>query len=156
MVLALPFFLFINFMWQETVPLKPSNEFELKINYKFEERPPVDGTKVVYDAGNEQRKKGTGPLPYLRLELTLLKLSLEEIKVRVINSDDKVVFNHKATEGNVIKLDIGFIDDVKDRLTPYEFTAFLYSDSKKTTSRIHLVIMEDGTFMVNDEKRGKF
>jgi hypothetical protein len=154
MVLALPFFLLISFLWQETVPLKASNEFELKINYKFEERPPVDGTKVVYDA--DQKKKGTGPLPYLRLELTLLKLSLDEIKVKVINSDDKVMFSHKATEGNVIKIDIGFIDDVKDRLAPYEFIAFLYSDTKKTTSQIRLFIMEDGTFMVNDEKRGKF
>jgi hypothetical protein len=67
-----------------------------------------------------------------------------------------MLVNRKAMAGMVIKLDIGFIDDVKDRVSPHEFTAFLYSDSKKVTNRIHLVIMEDGTFMVNDEKKGKF
>jgi hypothetical protein len=145
-------------MWQEIVPFKPSDEFELKIDYKFEERPSSDGSKVEYDVASNQvtRKAATGPLPYLRLQLTLLKLSQEEVKVRVINSKGNLVYNRKAAEGTVIKLDIGFIDDVKDHMTPNEFTAFLYSDSKKTTSRIHLMIMEDGTFVVNDEKRGKF
>jgi len=149
--------LFLTFTMQEAVPFKPANEYEVIIDYKFQDRPVIDQTKVVYDVSDDKnRKTSSGPLPYLKLQLKLLKLSSEEVKVRVVNSSGNLMFNKKVTEGTIIKLDIGFIDDVKDRVTPYEFTVLLYSDSKNAISRIHLVIMEDGTFMVNDEKKGKF
>ncbi len=146
------------FALQEAVPYKPSDEFKIKVDYKFEEHPPIDRTKVVYDIATDERdrKAIAGPLPYLRLTLTVLKLGSEEIKIKAVNSNDKTVFNRKATVGEVINIDIGFIDDVKDREAPYEFIVLLYSKSKQPISRIHLLIMEDGTFMVNDQKRGKF
>jgi hypothetical protein len=156
MTTALHFLLFITFAWQEVVPYKDSSEYEVKIDYKFQERPPADRNKVEYESQARSRRPASGPLPYLKLELTLLKLGSEEVKVKVVNSSGDMLVNRKAMSGMVIKLDIGFIDDVKDRVSPHEFTAFLYSDSKKVTNRIHLVIMEDGTFMVNDEKKGKF
>ncbi|MEY4931586.1 MAG: hypothetical protein RI909_2310 [Bacteroidota bacterium] len=158
MMIALPLLLAISFAWQEVVPYKPANEYEVIIDYKFEERPPIDRTKVEYDVATDEKNKRaiSGPLPYLKIQLKLLKLNAEEVKVRVINSNGNLIFNRKATEGTIIKIDLGFIDDVKDHVAPYEFTATLYSDSKKSTSQIHLVIMEDGTFMVNDEKKGKF
>lgn len=158
MTTALYFLLFITYAWQEAVPYKPANEYEVIIDYKFQDRPAIDRTTVEYDVSTDERNRKAiaGPLPYLKLQLKLLKLSDDEVKVRVINSNGNLVFNRKATEGTIIKLEIGFIDDVKDRVSPYEFTAFLYSDSRKTTSQIHLLIMEDGTFMVNEEKKGKF
>ncbi len=158
MMIALQLLLMVLFAWQEVVPYKPANEFEVIIDYKFEERPAIDRTKVEYDVSTDERNRKaiSGPLPYLKLQLKFLKLNNEEVKVRMINSNGNLVFNRKVSEGTVIKLDVGFIDDVKDRVSPYEFTATLYSDSRKGTSRIHLAILEDGTFMVNEEKKGKF
>jgi hypothetical protein len=156
MTTVLHFLLFIIFAWQEVVPYKDSSEYAVKIDYKFQERPPNDRNKVEYETQERNRRPASGPLPYLKLELTLLKLGSEEAKVKVVNSSGDMLVNRKATAGMAIKIDIGFIDDVKDRVSPSEFTVFLYSDSKKVTSRIHLVIMEDGTFMVNDEKKGNF
>ena len=156
MTTAWPILLFAAFTtWQEVVPYKPSNEFEVIIDYKFQERPPIDHSKE-YQATPDEKNRKTGPLPYLKLQLKFLKLSSDEVKVKVVNSGGNTMYHRKATEGPVITLDIGFSDDVKDRITPYEFTAVLYSDTKKSTSRIHLVIMEDGAFMVNDVKKGKF
>lgn len=149
---ALSIFLFLTLALQEVVPYKPSDEFEVIIDYQFRERPEIP--KSEYHIADEKRK--TGLLPYLKLQLKFLKLNNEEVKVKIVNSGGAMIYNRKATENNIITLDIGFTDDVKDRVTPYEFTALLYSDAKKTTSRIHLVIMEDGTFMVNDVKKGKF
>jgi hypothetical protein len=138
------------------VPYKLSSEFELMIDYKFQDRPFIDRTKEVYDVSEKGKRADSGPLPFLTLKLKLLKLSDEEVKVRIVNSAGNMIINHKANEDMAVSFDVGFIDDVKDRISPHEFTILLYSSSKKVTSRIHLLIMEDGTFMVNNEKKGKF
>jgi len=158
MTSALQLLIFFIIVWQEEVPYKPASEFELKIDYKFQERAGVDRYKADYDVGadNKKNRSGSGPLPYLKLELKLLQLGSDEVKVRIVNSDGHLILNRKVTPGMLIKLDVGFIDDVKDRISPHEFTASLYSDSKKATSQIKLLIMEDGTFLVNEEKKGKF
>ena len=51
---------------------------------------------------------------------------------------------------------MGFTDDVKAHVSPYEISIIFASKEKKEISRIHLLIQEDGTFLVNGEKRGKF
>jgi len=154
--LQLMFFLF--FICQEEIPYKLASEFEVKIDYKFQERPGIDRYKADYDVGADSKKNrsGTGPLPYLKLELKLLKVASDEVKLRIVNSDGHLILSRKVTPGMLIKLDVGFIDDVKDRISPHEFTASLYADSKKVTSQIKFLIMEDGTFLVNEEKKGKF
>lgn len=151
---ALSILLFVALAWQEVVPYKPSDEFEVTIDYKFQDRPPIESKD--YQVSNDEKNRKSGPLPYLKLQLTFLKLSSDEIKVKIVNSNGRMVYNRKATEGTIITLDVGFTDDVKDRVAPHEFTALLYSDARKFTSRIHFMIMEDGTFMINDEKKGKF
>ena len=154
MISNLFFLLFVSVVWQEVVPYKPSNEYEVVIDFKFQDRPP-DQQKAVYDV-SEEKKKTTGLLPYLRLQVKLLKLNSEEIKVKVVNSKGDVMYNRKASIEAPIDLDIGFIDDVKDGVSPHEFTVLLYSNSKKTISQIKMVVMEDGTFMVNNTRKGKF
>jgi len=156
MISVLQLLIFFIFVWQEEVPYKPASEFELKIDYKFNERAGVDRYKADFDADNKKNRSTSGPLPYLKLELKLLQLGSDEVKVKIVNSDGHLILNRKVTPGILIKFDVGFIDDVKDRISPHEFTASLYSESKKATSQIKLLIMEDGTFLVNEEKKGKF
>jgi len=141
--------------WQDSIPFKAADENELVIDYKFKDRPSTDQYKADFEA-KENDKRTTGPLPYLKLQLKMLKLSSDEVKVKVVNSNGNLVYNRKATLESVIKLDLGFIDDVKDRLAPHEFTLLLNSESKAAISQIHMVVMEDGTFLVNNEKKGKF
>lgn len=144
------------FIGQEVVPYKAADEYEVIVDYKFQERPSVD-KKAVYDVSEEgNRRTNSGPLPYLNLQIKLLKLNSGELKVKIVNSNGHVMTNRKIAVGTIIKLDVGFIDDVKDRVAPHEFTALFYTDSKKPISRIHFLIMEDGTFMVNEEKKSKF
>lgn len=158
MIKALIILLFPTFIFTQDAPYKPSDEYEITIDYKFEERPAIDRTKVEYDVSTDERNRKaiSGPLPYLKLHIKLLKLNKEEVRLRVVDSNGNLVFNRKASEGTKLTLDVGFIDDVKDRITPNSYTLNLFTDSKKIISRIHMVIMEDGTFLVNEEKRGKF
>lgn len=152
---TLSILLFAAFVWQEVVPFKPSNEFEVMIDYKFRERPALDRTKE-YQFNTDEKSRKSALLPYLKLQLKFLKLNADEVKVKIVNSHGKMVYSRKASEGAVIIIDVGYTDDVKDGVAPHEFTALLYSEAKKTTSRIHFNIAEDGTFMINDEKKGKF
>ncbi len=141
---------------QETVPYKASDEYEVNIDYKFQDRPPSDRNKLNNDGSVSNKQRSIGKLPYLKLRIKLLKLGGEESKINVVNSNGNLIYNRKASLDTELKLDIGFIDDVKDRVQPHEFTVLFLSDSKKAISKIHLIIMEDGTFMVNNEMKGKF
>jgi hypothetical protein len=151
-------FILLLFTLQEQLPYKPSSEFEINVDYKFQERPAIDRTKVEYEVATDERNRKaiSGPLPYLKLQLKLVAMRENEQRIRVINSNGDLVFNRKAAPGTVLKFDIGFIDDVKDRINPHEFNIYLLSDNKKKVSWIHLLILEDGTFLINNEVRGKF
>ncbi|MCU0368395.1 MAG: hypothetical protein MUF39_06155 [Cyclobacteriaceae bacterium] len=158
MIKALIILLFPLCLLVQDVPYKASDEYEITIDYKFEERPAIDRTRVDYSEATDERNRKaiSGPLPYLKINIKLLKLSSEELKLRMTDSNGRLLFSRKATVGTMLTLDIGFIDDVKDQITPNNYTLTIFSDSKKPVSRIYMEILEDGTFLVNAEKRGKF
>lgn len=149
MVLFLLTFLF----FQDTTPYKPNDEFELKMDYQFKQRA-LDNTKAV--DYSDERPKVTGPLPYLGVELKVVKSNGNETKVRVTNNMNTAAVNRKLKGGLILKLDLGFTDDMKDRVTPHEYIiAFLGDESKEPLSKIVIFVEENGTLLVNGEKRGK-
>jgi hypothetical protein len=158
MITNLIFSSILCWFYQEQVPYKPAETFEIKIDYIFKERLPIDQQKVVYDQSREAqvRKTADGPMPYLLIELKILSVADNEARVRVLNNSGSLVFNRKATSGMVIKLDWGYTEDIKDKLTAHQFTVYFNDEKKKSVSTILLTILDDGVFMVNEEKRGKF
>ncbi len=151
---------FFSYIFQGTlVPYKPKEEFEILIDYQFKNRSAADALTVDYSDTKEdldKKRYAAGVRPYLILNMKLLKLSNEEVKVRAINTEGRTVYNKKVMVGDLVKFDMGFTDDIKDRVGPYAVTVVLLSKDKKETSRIYLYVREDGTFLVNDEVRGKF
>ena len=88
--------------------------------------------------------------------LTLvLKPAPEEVRIRVIENGSKTVFNKKFDMNTVLKLDMGYTDDIKDRVSAYEYTVYYLTADKKPLSKIVIQFDEDGTYFVNGEKRGK-
>lgn len=138
---------------QHDVPYKASDEFELKVNYIFKDRPPIDRQIVIND---NLAKADSGPLAYLMLEIKVLAVSSKEYKIRVVDSNGYPVFNRKAAVGTIIKIDWGYTEDIKEKLAPHEFTVFFNNSNKKPVSKIYMTIQGDGIFLVNGEKRGKF
>ncbi|MBL7872652.1 MAG: hypothetical protein JNM78_13635 [Cyclobacteriaceae bacterium] len=158
MITKIIFYLLAGSFFQKQVPYKPSEEFELKIDYIFKERPPIDRQRVEYEQATDEkvRKAISGPMPYLLIELKILAVTDDEVRIRVVNGNGNLVFNRKATSGTVIKLDWGYTEDIKEKITTNEFTVYFNDEKRKSVSKIYLTILEDGIFMVNDEKRGKF
>jgi hypothetical protein len=146
------------FNMQSEPPFKPSGDFELKIEYIFKERPPTDRQVVLLDdeSNNKASKSGAGQLPYLQIQLKVLSVTDQEKRIRILDTEGRIVYNRKGAAGSVIKLDWGFTEDIKYRLISHEYAVQFLDEEKKTVSRIYMFIEEDGTFLVNGETRGKF
>ena len=145
------------FLQQDQTPLKPKGEFEIKLDFEFRDRPLADPNKLEYNQTQREfdRSRATGPLPYLYLDVRVLKQIPEEVRIRVIENGTKTVFNKKFDMNTVLKLDMGYTDDIKDRVSAYEYAVFFLSADKVPLSKVMIRFDEDGTYFVNDEKRGK-
>jgi hypothetical protein len=142
----------------QDLPFKPKEDFDLKLDYTFKQRPTDDATTIRFDESEREtaRRASAAMLPHLIIRVNLLKLTTEEIKVRITNNQDKIPTVKKIKPGTIVKLEMGFTDDIKDRVTPHEYLLTFVSADKVEQSRILINIETDGTFTVNGEKRGKF
>jgi hypothetical protein len=147
----------MNLLWiifsfaflQDAVPFKGTEEFEIKMNFEFRQRT-VDPNRItLVDA------KPAGPLPYLFLNLNLLKANPEEVRVKITTNDERNVLFKKLDPAKLMRLELGYTDDIKDRVSAYQYTAYFLSEDKKPLSRIVILFEEDGTYLVNGIKRGK-
>ena len=155
--MMLAWFAGLFFLFQQEIPFKPNSEFEIKLQYEFKLRPAGDISTVNF---NESQKERSGRvsgvmLPYLTLNVKVLLPTTEEERCKVVRNLDNVSFNRKIEVGKEFQIDMGFTDDMKDRIKPYEYTVFFLSDKKEKISRIVIFVDKDGSFLVNGEKRGK-
>ena len=142
----------------QDVRYKPSDEFDVKLQYEFRQRLIHDNSTVYPSDGTGAggRKTSSTMLPYLDIKLTMLKLQPQEVRLRIVNNKGESVYGRKVKQGDVAPINMGFTDDVKDRVSAHEYTACFLTADRKEISRIVITIKEDGTFLVNNEKRGKF
>ena len=144
--------------FQEDLPYKPSEEFDLKLNFEFKDRGAGrDPNKIEMNQTLKEREKtrGSGLLPYLYLNLKVLKQAPNEVRVKVLENNSKNVYNKKFDASTILKLDLGFTDDIKDRVGAYEYTVFFLDEDKEQVSKIVIYFEKDGTYLVNGETRGK-
>jgi len=144
---------------QSQVPYKSNEEFKVEMEYVIRPRPLSGNSSIdLMETERDRNRKMSGgePLPYLILYVSMLQLSDKEERVGCEDSMGKTRLSRKAETNKKYKLDLGFTDDVKDRVSAHEFTILLTSKDKGESSRIVLFIDQDGTFLVNGEKRGKF
>jgi hypothetical protein len=149
--LTLPFF-------QSEVPYKPKEEFSIDLNYTFKEKSSGSSLAFEYKNGMQARPKSSGELPHLGFKIKILKATAEETRYRAVTTNGRMLQSGKLKANELILLDMGFLDDIKDRVpdATYEIFFFTLSDKKKYQNLIYILVMEDGTFLVNNEKRGKF
>lgn len=141
----------------QDLPYKPSDEFDVQIDYKFRQRPAASPTTVNLGETQEDynRRTSSNLLPYLILNVNLLKLN-NEVRVRITNNLNTKTSTRKISQGDNFSIDMGFTADVKDRVTPHEYVMTFLASDKKEAARIVIHIEQDGTFVVNGEKRGRF
>lgn len=146
-----PFLYLLLFTFsQDTVPFKPSEEFELTMNYDFRQR-------VIHTDEVDIRNPVTssGPLPYLELTLKVLEAREDETRVRITTNLNEILLNRKLTVGEPYTFDAGYTVDMKDRVEAHEFTIVFSSGGREKVSKIVIHVTQDGAFMVNNEVRGR-
>jgi hypothetical protein len=146
--------LFIAIFFSQEVPLKPKEQFELKLDYQFKPRPLNDGNTV--QLGAVPSRDGAGVLPYLILNIKLLELQGEKMRVQISTNLDQRPSYRKVALNTLIELDLGFTDDMVDRVSPHRYVLTFIDSEKKPVDRILISVEDDGSFLVNGEKRGKF
>jgi hypothetical protein len=142
--------------FQNQVITKPNRDFEITTKYELKRKPTADNPKITFiDQVDKPRDSGTDMLPYLILNLKVKKWNNDVTQVRVVDSQNKVYLKKKPTDAGLYSWDMGYVDDIKDGVTSGKFIVQFMAD-KKTIEQILIEVEEDGTFLVNGEKRGKF
>jgi hypothetical protein len=145
------------FLFQDIeVPFRAKDDFQIELKYEFKQRPAQDNTHVSLDPNGADERKSGGPLPYLLVHVKILNHKEEEVRFRCEDNLGKSQFNKKAEKTLTYTIDMGYVDDLKDRVTAHTYNLYAMTDSRKQLNRIELTVKEDGTFMVNGELRGKF
>lgn len=145
--------LFVLVSFQDNIPFKAKDEFELKMDYQFKQR--INEDRQVLDY-RETRPKSSGPLPYLTLDLKILRMNEGEERIRIYDNKNTFNLTKKLKADTVVKLDLGYTADIKDRVTAHEYTVLLIGEnSKEAVSKIVIHVEEDGSFIVNGEERGR-
>ncbi len=142
---------------QDTIPLKPKEEFEVKLDYQLKNRPPVERNTV--ELGVQPRSHGrstSSVLPYLVLEVKMLALPEAKTRVAITNNASNRPVYKRVTLNSVLELDMGFTADMIDRVKPHEYTITFTDADRNPVNRIVISIDQDGSFFVNGEKRGRF
>ena len=150
--------LLLFFILQEDqTPFKPREEFEIKLDFEFRDRPVGSANSIELSQSQREyeRSRAAGPLPYLYLNVKVLKPSPEEVRIRVVENGTRIALNKKFDMNTVLRLDMGYTDDIKDRVKAYEYTIYYMTADKEPVSKVVIYFDEEGTYFVNSEKRGK-
>lgn len=140
---------------QDQVPFKAKDHFEISLDFKFKPRPPAAGNSTVVQTDKRFASTSHLVLPYLYLKVKVLKLETQEHRVRIENNHGVTLLSKKAEAGMETTLDMGFTDDIKDRVSSHEYVVSFLTKDRQRLSRIVITFDEDGTYIVNGEKRGK-
>jgi hypothetical protein len=148
-------FLLFSLLFQDQVPTKAAREFEISTKYELRKKPVSDQPKIVFEQKENNRESGTDMLPYLIINLKVKKWGTDVEQIRVVDSNGKQFLKKKQADEGLYTWDMGYVDDIKDKVTPGKFFVQFLRE-KKLTEQILVQVEEDGTFLVNGEKRGKF
>jgi len=139
----------------QEVPNKPSTEYVLKFDLKFKTESSSNTKFEINEAtGGFRKPRENVNLPYLVLHLKILKLSSEEVRIRILKGQESYL-NKKIIVDDEVRIDIGFIADIKDKIIPNKYNVFFLNADKEVISQVIIFFDEDGYYFVNGEKRGK-
>jgi hypothetical protein len=144
----------LSFNFLQDVPFKPSAEFQAAVDLQFKSKP-GDGNNS-FDGNGNKVKQQTGLLPFLSVKISALVPSNGEIRLRAVDALHAVLLSKKISPNTSYRLDMGFIQDLKNESATSTIVIYFLNEKKVEVSKIVLNVTKEGDFLVNGEKRGQF
>ncbi|MEM1406886.1 MAG: hypothetical protein AAGG59_08940 [Bacteroidota bacterium] len=138
---------------QEDVPYESKENFGFELDYTFKTRPPPNNEKVYLTENKSVR--GSQVLPYLKLRFEFSSFDATYFRYKVEDHIGSVIKSRKLKFPDSYVLDMGFSDDVKDRVTSHKYTIYFYNKAKEPISKIAIEVAENGNLLLNDEFHGR-
>ena len=136
---------------QQTVPFRDTASYEFILDYNFKRKSPPPGDLV----SNNQNRFSHDLLPYVKVKLKVLHLEASDYRVQIITNKGNAVYNKRIKEPMEIILDMGFAEDIKERLIPHLYYVNFLDKEKNVHSTITIEVAENGRFLVNDKLYGQ-
>src|SRR5258706_6493180 len=141
---------------QTEVPFKPSDEFQVSVDLKFKIKSSAYPTSTYSGSGDPLDKPSSTTLPFLVVSISKIKIQSDEDKVRAVDVRGKSLFRKKASPALLMHFEMGFVDDLKSKVSSNEITVFFLSKDKKELRKIVISISDKGVFEVNRTWHGQF
>lgn len=138
---------------QDDIPFMPNDQFESKIDLAFKKRESGDPATYTFSDGRQPKITTDRPIAFLSINFKLLRAE-GEVKVSINTGRSEKVSKIKV--GSILKLQFGFIEDLKNKGEATEVILTFLNDAKKAIRKVMFKIDQDGSYFVNGEKRGKF
>ncbi len=139
-------------IYSQDVPFLPLADFEFELDYDFKSKPPPDKNKVTF---TEKTPYSADLLPYVKVNFSFTNLPEEAFRVRVVNLRGGIVKSKKVKNLDILEFDMGFSDDIKDRVEPHAYYIYIENKTKDYLSKVKIFVDESGDFYLNDEPFGK-
>jgi len=154
-------YLFALLLFQDEIPYKPSDEFQLNVDLKFKEKISGGNTSgynqnAVNNNGERLDKPKKELRAFLSVSVTQLKIQSDEAKIIVIDSQGTTLLKKKASADLALRFNMGFVEDLKNNTSANEITVFFLSPQKKELRKIVFAVSPTGIFAVNGQWRGQF
>ena len=141
----------------QDIPYKPDNEFEIRLDMKFKSRPTAEINKLDFVETTAEREKrmDAGSLPYVSLFVNIKEVNQGEVRMKIYQDGKSTSVNRKVELDKEFKIEIGYSDDAKDKISGYEYIINFLSIDKMEINKIVITIESNGDYLVNGQKRGR-
>lgn len=136
MILLIPFLMFSG-IFQDEIPYKAKDEFEIKFHVEFKQRGvPDDVKRLRFEETVAERNKriSNTPLPYVSLFVKIIAAKPEAVRLKVVMDDFTTVMRSKVEPGMEFKLMLGYTDDLKDHVSGYKHVIQFLSEKRSFES----------------------
>lgn len=141
----------------QELPFKPADEFKIALDYEFRERPRLRDNPVYLSVSPTANHGRATVLPHLTLQMTFYKFPDRKMRMRVTaDHPDWKTTTRRVSAGETYPLTLGYIADMVDRVTAQRYIVTFLDAEKEPVNCIVIRIDDDGSFYINDEKRGSF
>jgi|GEM_PF-2068367 hypothetical protein len=154
--MKLLFILILLSGFQTEVPFKPSDEYDVSVDLKYKIKASTYPTSTFSGSGEPLDKSSATTLPFLSVSISKIKIQNDEERVFAVEANGKSLYKKKASPNLLLRFEMGFVDDLKSKVSNNEITVYFLAKDKKKLRKILISISDKGVFEVNGKWHGQF